>query len=312
MFVRRVLAVLALCLSALTFVAIPARADSVTIPFNDRNVLGSLTFCDKNDKEVTSGSITDIPFVWKYISSEPAPQGYYMPLGKAVAYVLQPREGVDPGLWNGKQMTGSARYSNPKHPVVQATYGDLPLMDFTSIAPLWQGLAQVRVYYTNINMQPYRKTYPAAIIKVDGTHWTLVKGGGGDCTAGKAVSGEVNMLGPSHLPTASPTFHGANPSVTPSAIVVGAPTPTTSTTPAAGASPTVSAGSQAPASDTGAGGNNVASSSGSSSGTSLPLILAAVIGLPLIGGLIGAYIVRRNTATAGAVTDSNSGSHSGS
>jgi hypothetical protein len=306
MLVRRFIAIATIGL-ALFVPTVAAHADSVKIPFTDRNVVGSLTFCDKSNKEVTSGSITDIPFVWKYVSSAPAPKGYYGPLGKADALVLQPREGVDPGLWNGKQMTGSAHYSNPQHPAVQATYGDLPLIDFTSIAPLWQGLAQVRVYYSNVNMQPYRTTYPAAIIKVSGTKWTLVQGGGGNCAAATAVSNESSLLGPSHLPSASPTFNPANPSVTPSAIIIGAPSQ--SSTDQLGASAAAGGTGSGPspaASDLG--GANLASSSSSSPTTSWPLLIAAVIGLPLIGGLIGAFLVRRKVSVAGAGNQSGSGS----
>jgi hypothetical protein len=289
---------------------IPAHADTVQIPFTDRNVNGSLTFCDKNNKEVKTGKITDIPFVLKYVSSSPAPKGYYGPLGKANVLVLQPREGVDPGLWNGVQMTGSAHYSNPNHPSSVATYADRPLIDFTGVAPLWQGLAQVRMYFSNVNTQPYRAKYPAAIIKVDGSTWTLVQGGGGDCSSSTAVSNETSLLGPSHVPSASPSYHGANPSITPSAVVVGAPSSTATPSPAGtnggSAVPTQSA-SAAPGADSG---SVQASSSQSVSGVSLPLVLAAVIGLPLLGALGGALLARRRMESSTVRAKGGSASHS--
>ena len=188
-----------------------ATASSVALPFSDRNTSGTIAFCDPHNKPVTSGKLTDIPFVWKAVSSSAAPPAWVGPMGKAALYVFQPRQNVDPGLWSGTQMTASAHYSNPKHPMTQATYGDPALIDFTSVAPLWQGLLQVRMYYTNVNTQVHRVPYPATIIKVDGNTWKVLNPSNAPCNAGTAVSSETVLLPPTALPTASPTYQGATP-----------------------------------------------------------------------------------------------------
>ncbi len=303
--VRRFIAMAAVGL-ALFLPGTVAQADSVKIPFTDRNVVGALTFCDKNNHEVRSGKITDIPFVAKYVSSAPAPKGYFGPLGKSFVLVVQPREGVDPGLWNGVSMTGSAHYASPEHPATVATYGDRPLIDFTGVAPLWQGLAQVRMYFTNVNMQPHNRTYPAAIIRVSGSSWSLVQGGGGSCGAGSAVSSETILLGPSQLPSASPTYSAVDPSKIPAPVIVGGD-------PSEASSSGVAGGGTSTPSPSASGATVAVASSGnvSVSSSSMPLIIAAVIGLPLLGALAGAFLVRRKASTSLANSSGDSGAHPG-
>lgn len=181
------------------------------IPFVDPHAQGSLGFCDRNDKPVTSGLLTDIPFVWKAVSSVPSPKGYVGPLGKATLMVFQPRKDHDPGEWTGITFTASAKYTNPQHPMAQATTLDRPLLDFTSVAPLWDGYAQIRMYFSNVNMPTHTTPYPAAVIKITGNTWQLASTGPVPaCSAGSAVSAETLHIDPKKIPSASPTLLGAN------------------------------------------------------------------------------------------------------
>ena len=61
--------------------AAPFASASVTsaaskVPFTDPGIDGWLTFCNKSNQPVTSGSLYSVPFVWKAISSAKPPAGY--------------------------------------------------------------------------------------------------------------------------------------------------------------------------------------------------------------------------------------------
>lgn len=273
---------------ALSFAPVAAHA-AQGIPFNDPHTQGSIGFCDRNGKPVTSGKVTDIPFVWKAVSSVPAPDGYYGTLGKAVLSVFQPRPQVDPGEWTGIQFTASSKYTNQKHPMTQATTLDRPLLDFTSIAPLWDGYAQVRMYFSNVNMPAHTLPYPAAVIKITGDTWTLAsKGPVPDCTAGTAVSAETLHIDPTRIPSASPTLLGPN----------GDKLPTSAAT-AAGVltgSPDPSSGSSNPSSSSIAA---VASTSAPSSSGVPAWVWAGLILLPALG-VIGGFLAARRSGGGGA------------
>ena len=161
------------------------------VPFTDANQVGSLTLCDAQGQPVASGSLLSVPFVWRAVSSAPVPKGYT----RAALDVFQPIEHVDPGDWTGYQLTDDATFSNPAHPMAQATYADAPLIwPSHSLPPYWGGLYQLRMVFSSPNKQPWTSGYPAAVIKVTGNSWTLVQGGGSSCTDGTAVSVESNLL----------------------------------------------------------------------------------------------------------------------
>jgi hypothetical protein len=146
---------------------------------------------------ITSGSITSQPFVWKTVSSAAAPAKYTR--GDATLYAYQPIRYEDPGFWTGFQLNGAAFFSNPKHPATGSTVQDQPLAAFTSGYPLhWQGLLQLRMIYTAVGRGADNLTYPAAVLRVSGNRWTLVKGGTTPCTASASLSTEPSVLGHKH------------------------------------------------------------------------------------------------------------------
>lgn len=256
------------------------------IPFVDPHAQGALGFCDRNNKPVTSGSLTDIPFVWKAVSSVPAPSGYVGPLGKATLMVFQPRKEHDPGEWTGIMFTASAKYSNPKHPMTQATTLDRPLLDFTSVAPLWDGYAQVRMYFSNVDRPPHTNPYPAAVIKITGNTWQLASTGPAPaCGAGSAVSAETLHIDPKKIPSASPTLLGAN----------GEKLVTATALPTSGAVASTDPGAASASSTTDP---VLASGTSATTSSSLPAwAWGALILLPLLGVGGGFIAARRSTPT---------------
>lgn len=184
---------------------LPARADD--LPFVDRSARGSLGFCNQAGRPVTSGSLSDRPFTWTAVSSVPAPDGYAT--GKAMLLAYQPRQGVDPGEWSGSELTASSRYTNPAHPMAQATYADNPLLFFTqAYPPKWQGLVELRMYFSAVDKSVFSQNYPAAVIRVDGDRWSVVSPGSSvPCNVGRATSVEQDYLPASRLtsPAPSPT-----------------------------------------------------------------------------------------------------------
>lgn len=169
----------------------PASA-SAAAAVSDPYASGYLGFCDNHGHQIRSGSLGQAPFVWRAVASSTAPAGYdgkHGGRGTLAAY--QPRKGVDPYDWSGKQMTDSSLYSGD-HPMAAGTAYDPALVDFTAAyPPSWGGLVEVRMLIT----APYRpartRPYPATFIRVTGNTWTQVTGGSVDCGAGRAVSDEV-------------------------------------------------------------------------------------------------------------------------
>jgi hypothetical protein len=194
--ITRVWAAVAVGLAAAVLnVGLAAPAGASSIPFTDPNATGTIGFCDKSGHEVTSGKIGDAPFAWTAVSSAPAPVGYKAPNGRATLFVYQPIRYVDPGDWSGKQMTASSQYTSSAHPMAQATAVDPALVDFVSVfPPHWNGLVQLRMFFSAPDQLQHTETYPAAVVKVQGTDWTLVSGGHPACGAGKSVSIETVSL----------------------------------------------------------------------------------------------------------------------
>src|SRR5262244_2621522 len=128
-------------LSAATpFAAASVTSSSSKVPFQDPSIHGWLTFCNRNNQPVTSGSLYTAPFAWKTVSSAPPPAGYRNSAGRVTLYAYQPIKYVDPGDWSGSELTAASSFTNPNHPAVQATNADLPLLGFTQAYPAhWDG-----------------------------------------------------------------------------------------------------------------------------------------------------------------------------
>ncbi len=266
-----------------------AHASSPAVPFQDQYVDGALTLCNHNWQPVTSGSLASKPFVWSAVSSIPAPHGYT----RAYLGVYQPIQYVDPSNWAGYQLTDEALFSNPAHPIAQATYADAPLLWADRSYPAyWDGFLELRMYFSNPNESPYSSSYPAAVIHVSGSTWTLATGGGGSCHVGTAVSIESLMLPKSELaapqsptvahPAAASGTAGTQAKGTSKAGAAVQKTTTSSTVPSASAS-----GKSATAEAAG-------SSSKSGSGGLSAGILAAIVVI-VVAAVAGAvwWLVRR-------------------
>jgi len=254
------------------------------LPFKDPATQGTLGLCDRSGHNITSGKITDVPFVWRVVSSKPAPKGYTGTFAKATLFVYQPREKVDPGQWSGKQMTGSSTFTSSAHPAAQATNLDPSLIEFTSIAPLWSGLVQLRVIYSNVNTTPHTRPYPATVIQVTGNSWHVVSGGNVSCGTGAAISMEQQLLDPSAFPSASPTL--LNPEGgTPSSLVT--------------QDPVTGGATSEPGSLPGTGGSQVAAQAGSSVLGVNPVSAAGLMALVVLGAGVVWFLARRRSLPAG-------------
>jgi hypothetical protein len=191
---RAALAVSALAIGVLSLSPL-ATAWGYTLPFTDTNIDGKLTFCNQHNQPVTSGSIETLPFVWKTISSAAPPKGYGGKTGQATLDAYQPIQYVDPGDWSGMQLNGSSWFSNPDHPVAQSTDADLPLVSMVqAYPPHWDGLLEIRMLFSATNEEQIQSPYPAAVVKITGKTWTLVWGGGGNCSQGTGLSDETVYL----------------------------------------------------------------------------------------------------------------------
>ena len=176
-------------------------------PFTDPGAHGFLALCDRSGHQVTSGNVDAAPFVWNAISSAAAPAAYVGANGKAVLVAYQPRQQVDPGQWSGGQLTGSSFYTNPMHPVAQSTETDQPLLSFVqSFPPKWDGLVQLRMYFSAPGLPPVTRSYPATTLRITGNRWQVVDGGTLSCQSGKGTSIEsVYLRSPSPAAVAGST-----------------------------------------------------------------------------------------------------------
>lgn len=252
---------------------LPASASAASAPYTDPNAIGYLGFCNAADQQITSGSIMTQPFVVKAVSSIPPPAHYSPPQGRAVLYVFQPIQYVDPSDWSGKQLTAATAYTNAQVPMTVGTKLDPSMFNFSSVFPLHvNGFAQVRMYYTAQGQTEYAFKYPAANVQITGNTWKQVGGGTVNCKAGQAYSNEFVI--PGRIPSGTPL--GKQPTKASLPPGVG-----TSSTPGTGGTGTASVSASAAA--------NAKKSSSSSSGA-LWGVLAVVI-LLLAGG--GGYLAMK-------------------
>lgn len=173
------------------------------LPYTDQAVTGSIGLCDVQGHNVTSGQITDKPFVWLAVGTTAAPAPYDEPGRTAFLAAFQPRQGIAPGDWSGTLLAAASRYTNPKHPMSQATPISSTLTNFLGrYPPQWDGLVQLRLLLGGSNRSPRTDTYDATDLRVTGTTWRVVRGGAGPCRAGSAVNSAVllNVAGAKGLP----------------------------------------------------------------------------------------------------------------
>lgn len=216
-------------------------ASAYTVPFKDPNVRGFIGLCDRAGNPMKSGSLQDVPFVWTAVSSTSAPAGYEH--GKATLYAMQPRQQADPSQWWGRQITSSSSFTNPAHPIVQSTNVDSPLLWFVQAYPSqWDGLVQLRIYYSGINLPVEYSTYPATVLRVSGNTWSVVSGGAVACNVGKGTSAESQLLSPSQLTPRNVVFHNGPVTTTAGAgSTQSSDAPTTGNSLSSGSSPLKSA-----------------------------------------------------------------------
>jgi hypothetical protein len=181
----------------------PTSSSAASVPFTDPNSTGSITLCDVQGHEVTSGNINTVPFVWRAVGSTPAKSPYNATGRTAMLYATQPVQQITPDTWYGEALTASGKYTNAAHPMAAATPADMSLASYLSDYPTkWDGLVQLRIFLGAPQQAGYTASYDSATIKVDGDQWTLLQGGGGSCSSGTAVSAEMVLPSVASMPTA--------------------------------------------------------------------------------------------------------------
>jgi hypothetical protein len=274
-------------LAALTVVAMSvgtplAAASGSAVPFKDTNVRGTLTFCSRSDQPITSGSLDTAPFAWKTVSSLPPPAGYRGKDARATLNAFQPIQFVDPGDWTGGQLTGSSSFTNVNHPADQATNVDAALLGFTQAYPLhWDGLVEIRMFYSAFDKPPTTTFYPAAVLKVTGSTWTQLTGGGGSCSGSSGVSDESLLLPKKDLRKKHVD------------VPAGSPTPSASSSPPSGSGSSSKPGNGG-GPTTGPGGENAAaqsSSAATSSGLGTGAKAGIGLGIVAVAGLLATGIL---------------------
>ena len=266
----------AAALAAGLAIAVPAGTASASskLPYTDSYARGYVGLCDKNGNNVTHGSVYDKPFVWRAVSSVPAPTTFAGDGRKATLYAMQPRKGIDAASWSGDSLTASSTYTNAAVPIAQATDRDFALSDFLNeFAPQWDRLLELRIYFSAPEQGVDPNTYPAADIRITGTTWTLVDGGNVNCKAGDATSPEQA------LPVSNTAGIGPpSPLGVVAAKAVGAPLPQANS-------------SSPPAADASAGPISQAAHASTKSNSSKSV--AVVVAIVVVVGLTGATVVWR-------------------
>ncbi len=165
------------------------------VPYTDRAVAGSIGLCNRAGRQVTSGSVSAKPFVWRAVSTTAAPSQYSKTGRTAILYAYQPQRGLTADEWSGAQLTASSRYSSPAHPMAAATARDGSLKNFVEeFKPKWDGLLQLRLYLGGQSEQLDTARYAALNIRVSGNTWRAVGGTAVNCRAGTAESLETIVL----------------------------------------------------------------------------------------------------------------------
>jgi hypothetical protein len=272
-----------------------AFASGFKVPFTDPNQVGSLTLCNQHERPIISGSLLTVPFVWRAVSSARVPAGYT----RATLYLFQPLQYVDPGDWTGYQLTDDSLFSNPAHPMAQATYADNPLIwPDQSMPPYWDGLYQLRLFFSSSDKAPWTSSYPTAVIKVTGNTWTLVQGGGSSCTGGKAESVESFLLPKSETAVPKPpekVIPYADRTTGTKGKKGGSASPTTTQ-----AAPTTTqvAGGGSSTTTTVSGGSAIAGTSNKGGGSPAAAIAGGAIAALVLAGAVALLVFRRRRRLA--------------
>lgn len=167
---------------AIVGAAVARTTPALAGPPADPTARGTLTLCGPTGAPVIGGTLGTAPFVWKAVSSQPAPTGYSGAGQNADLAIYQVRPGIDPGDWSGDQLTADTEYQQSSHPVAQATSKDISLQIITSeYPPMGDGYYELRMYFGKLGYGQTTEQYPSAFIQVDGNAWRLVAGGGGSC-----------------------------------------------------------------------------------------------------------------------------------
>jgi hypothetical protein len=173
--------------------AVPAAAAS-GVTYTDTSAVGTITLCGPNGQQITSGPLATKPFAWRAVDSTAAPKDYGRG-GTATLFGYQPRPGVAPGDWSGEQLTASAKYSNPAHPMAAATTIDESLANFVGdYPPPPSGQIQLRIYLGAPDLAPYTFTYDAAYLQISNGSWRQLDPGPANCSTGRALSIESAAL----------------------------------------------------------------------------------------------------------------------
>jgi hypothetical protein len=184
-----------LALSGLAMIAIPATAAST--PYTDPGVIGQIGLCDQAGHLVTSGTLDAQPFVWRAVSSAPAPAQFAGTGRKATLYAYQPRPNVSADQWSGDQLTATSDYSNPKLPMAQATKNDFTLATFMGeFRPMVDGLYQLRMYFGAPGQGTLNTAYPATDIQITGNTWHALQAPNVSCNDGTSRSSELDTIPP--------------------------------------------------------------------------------------------------------------------
>jgi hypothetical protein len=191
----KVAGLIALAGMAVTAGACGGPAAAASAPYTDTSAVGYIGLCNKAGQQITSGSIDTVPFAWRAVSSVAAHAPYNNGSRTAILLAYQPQQSLEAGEWSGDELTASTRYSNPKHPMAEATGGDDSLADFLQeYHTRWNGFLELRMYLGTDNAPAYSEHYPALNIQVTGSTWRAVGGGAAACRAGSAVSIESILL----------------------------------------------------------------------------------------------------------------------
>jgi hypothetical protein len=282
---RRLAAAALVVLSFTVLAAVPASAAN-PVPYTDFAAKGSVGLCDKTGNAVTSGKITDKPFVWFAVSSMAAPNGYGGTGRKATLVIYQPRPNTYPPQWSGDSMTSSSPYTNPRYPMAAASAEDFSLLDYINeFPPQLNGLLQLRIYYGAPQKSTWTETYAATDIKVTGSTWRVVRGASVPCRKGSAKPNE-----PYHIV--------ASPSASTPPAGTSTPTPTASVTPTATSTSSATPSATGPGSDSPSPVAGAAAQVDSGSGSGVVPWLLGLGGLALLlGG--GAWWYSRRSAVRG-------------
>jgi hypothetical protein len=161
------------------------------LPFHDQYAVGGVGFCSAAGHEIYSGSIYAKPFAPVAVATAKAPNDLSSPGRKAVLYAFQPRQYLDPSLWNGNPLSADSSYSNPNVPMVGSTNLDPSLAVFLAeYPPYWDGYVEMRIFDGHIGGPYDTSAYPATIIQVRGDTWKALDEPKVSCTSGRAVSSE--------------------------------------------------------------------------------------------------------------------------